>query len=80
MRLKRCIKNTVNSTEIYKIVNIQTGLFKEKGMCAHCTEKGGVWYKLGDVRKAFKIINEQDRPDYKIVKVKVKVKNIDVIN
>lgn len=80
MRLKRCIKNTVNSTEIYKIVNIQTGLFKEKGMYAECTEKGGVWYKVGDVRKAFKIIKEPDRPNYKIVKVKVKVKNIEVIN
>lgn len=80
MRLKRCIKNTVNSTEIYKIVNLKTGTFKERGMRAECTKTGGVWYKIGDVRKAFKIINEKDRENYKIVKVKVKVKEMNFID
>ena len=80
MRVKIYIKNTENATEIYKIVNIHTGLFKEKGMCEEKKKKGGIWYKIGDVRKAFKIINEKDRPDYRIIKVKVKVKNIEVIN
>lgn len=46
-------------------------------MYAECTEKGGVWYKIGDVRKAFKIINENDRVNYRIIKIKVKVKNIE---
>lgn len=62
---------------MYKIININNGLFKEKGMSSECTNIGGVWYKLGDVRKAFKIINEKDRPNYKIIKIRVKVKEIE---
>lgn len=80
MRLKRCIKNTVKSTEIYKIVDVHTGKFKEKGMSAECTEKGGIWYRIGDVRKAFKIINSTLRDNYRIVKIKIKVKDIEFID
>lgn len=76
-RLKKCIKHSIKNTTIYKIVNIETGLFKEKGMSLHCTKYGGVWYKLGDVRKAFNLIYPDDREYFKIIELELKVTNLE---
>ena len=76
-RLKRCIKRSINNTKIYKIVNVENGKFKDKGMGERCTNGGAVWYKLSDVRKAFNMIYPDNRQFYKIVELDIKVKNIE---
>ena len=76
-KLKRCIKKSINTTTIYKIVNVENGKFKEKGMTEHCTNCGGTWYKLSDVRKAFNMIYPDNREAYKIIAINVKVKDIE---
>ena len=76
LKLKRQIKKNVNNTDIYRIVNLKNGKFKECGSCIDCSSHGKSWYKLSDVRKAYNMIPEQERKNFKIVCLRVKLKEV----
>lgn len=60
--------------KIYKIINIKSGLFKAEGKTDKCNSIGKSWYKLGDVKKAYNLV--ENKEEYKIVSFVIKIKDI----
>ena len=75
-RIKKLIINEV----VYKIYNKKDNKFKESGAITRLTNVGGTWYRIGDVKKAYNLIPDDDKKDYIIVKIKNKVKELEQID
>lgn len=81
MKLKKCIKYNTKCQKVYKIVNLDTGLFKNEGRTTECSTIGKTWYKLSDAKKAFNMLpnNYEIKNRFKIVRFNTVAKNIEIL-
>ena len=79
-KYKRRIKKLIINEVVYKIYNKKDNKFKESGAITRLTNVGGTWYRIGDVKKAYNLIPDDDKKDYIIVKIKNKVKELEQID
>lgn len=77
---KRKIKKLIFNNDVYKIYNVKWNMFKESGCNRKLSNVGKSWIKLGDVKKAYNLIDEQERDEFIIVKIKSKVVEIEKID
>lgn len=77
---KRRLKKLVFNNDVYKIYNIKWNMFKESGCSRKLSNVGKCWTKLGDVKKAYNLIDEQERDEFIIVKIKSKVVDVEKID
>lgn len=78
-KYKRRIKKLIKSQVYYKIYNCKENLFKDVGTGEKLTSDGKIWYKLGDVKKAYNLIPVPNRCDYIIVKIKAVVDELEQV-
>lgn len=76
-KYKKRIKKLIKSQVYYKIYNYKENLFKDSGTNEVLTPNGKIWYKIGDVKKAYKLIPVPNRCDYIIVKIRAVVDEIE---
>lgn len=77
---KRRIKKLIKENSIYKIYNTKWNMFKESGCNRKLSRFGKCWTKLGDVKKAYNLIDAQERDEYIIVKISAKVSDLEKID
>lgn len=77
---KRRIKKLIKENNIYKIYNIKLNMFKESGCNRKLSKFGKCWTKLGDVKKAYNLIDAKERDEYIIVKISAKVSDLEKID
>lgn len=77
---KKRIKKLVLNNDVYKIYNIKFDMFKESGCNRKLSKFGKCWTKLGDVKKAYNLIDDQEKDEYVIVRIKSKVVEIEKID
>lgn len=82
LKNKRRIKKLIKNENIYKIYDVKKKLFSDGGLRPTFSTTGKDYFRLGDLQKhktQLEKINSEAEKNCIVVKLKVKVKNIEML-